>query len=205
LITSGSQALAFVWQGDSLWTKTVEFEKSDWTTFVLPAREGDSIELPSGRSLQELGEFLVASLTFTQALKQVRVFVQDEEKLTIVKTLVQPPRPVATKTSNGSSWWKLSSGNNSTPSGFFSVQGNDAIQETVYRMTVMLQDTSASLDLRFVSAGKQLIPLSWSFSFLSNTISCIQSLLHLFLAALSSAWSASRRSSRLPKSLSSFC
>lgn len=154
LVISGNSALAFVWQGDALYTKTAPQEQySQWTSFVLPSR--DPYPVPD---LTELGEFLCASLTFTNCLRFVRVLVNDVERLSIIKTLVQEPRPVATPKSTYS-WWKK---NDTTvlqsPNGVFGLEPN-AMLESVHRMSVLLDGDMASLDARYISAvAKTRIP-----------------------------------------------
>ena len=103
IVLSGSQALAFVWKGDALWTKTIDTNKNEqdkkWTSFILPAR--DPYPLPK---LEEFGEFLCAALTFTRSLAEIRVFVNDKKRMTIVKTQIQEPTTVQIQ--QNSSWWK---------------------------------------------------------------------------------------------------
>lgn len=169
LVISGSEALAFVWKGDTLWTKTAPNnlqplnDANQWTTFVLPSR--DPYLLPN---LVEFGEFLAASLTFTSSLRQVRVFVNDKERLAIIKALVQEPRPVSTRTSKSTaaSWfWNRKEAFAATTRGMFSLSSSSssspaaaAILESVVRITVILtsernaSQESASIDARYVSA-----------------------------------------------------
>ena len=95
LVISGDQALAFLWRGDALWTKTATNVRNKeelgpggrpWTTFVLPSR--DPYTLPD---LEEFGSFLCASLTFTRCLRNIRVFVDGNERLFIQKTQIKEP------------------------------------------------------------------------------------------------------------------
>lgn len=155
LVLSGKEALAFVWKGDALYTKTApnhqaDKESSKWTSFILPSR--DPYPLPD---MVEFASFLCTSLTFTKCLRFVRVLVDDEEKLSIIKTLVTEPRPVSTPKSN--SWWKTNAAVTSTSKGTFYLHqrtADSAILESVYRMTVMMMPDSstATLDARFISA-----------------------------------------------------
>jgi len=156
LVISGQEALAFVWRGDALWCKTAQNKRpsSKWTEFVLPSR--DPYPLPD---LVEFGEFLCASLTFTSSLRYVRVLVDDKEKMAIVKTLVQEPRPVSTpKTtaaSGAASWlWRTNDAVTTTPKGTFTLARADkSIMESIHRITVTLDDGSmSSLDARYISA-----------------------------------------------------
>src|SRR3569623_1349700 len=107
----------------------------------------------------EFGEFLAASLTFTNCLKQIRVFVNQVERLCILKTLVQEPRPVAAPKTQSSSWWKSTTTDAilTTPNGVFSLSEKTAMYESVYRITVLMGTTndSASIDARYISAVAQ--------------------------------------------------
>ena len=114
MVLSGNQALAFVWQGDSLWTKTVDNdnkkqEESGWTSFILPSQ--DPYPLPN---LQEFGEFLCASLIFTKSLREIRLFVNERQRKTITKTQIQEPTVVQIQKS--SSWWKSDGAVTASPS-----------------------------------------------------------------------------------------
>lgn len=159
LVISGTEALAFVWKGDALWTKTAPNKNHDpkWTTFVLPSR--DPYPLPS---LAEFGEFLCASLTFTKCLRTVKVFVNDKERLTINKTLIQEPRPV--KPPKSSSWWKNNGANTASPKGtFYLGKSDESIMESVYRVDVELDGVKSSVKARYVSAvAKTKIPADMS-------------------------------------------
>lgn len=175
IVLSGDSALAFVWKGDSLWTKTIPNHQSlvdqKWTSFILPSR--DPYTLPN---LVDFGEFLCASLTFTAKLKSIKVFFNDQLKLHINKTVAQEPRivqaPQSTDSSNGSSsssWlWNMmgqSSNNIVTTSskGLFTLSksnnGSLAIYESIHRMKVMIGNDVATLDARYISAtAKTSIP-----------------------------------------------
>jgi len=100
IVVSGTQALAFVWKGDALWTRTMDRDQVEkpvdgkpmdttWTTFMMPSR--DPYPLPN---LQEFGEFLCSSLTFTKNLNEISVYVNQQCRLHIRKTLIDPPRPI---------------------------------------------------------------------------------------------------------------
>jgi hypothetical protein len=155
LVISGTEALAFIWKGDSLWTKTIPNKNHDpdWTTFVLPSR--DPYPLPS---LVEFGEFLCASLTFTKCLRKVKVFVDDKERLTITKNLVQEPRPV--QTFKSSSWLKNDGANTASPRGtFYLGKSDESMLESVYQVDVELDGLKSSVQARYVSAiAKTRIP-----------------------------------------------
>lgn len=129
LVISGSSALAFVWKGDALYTKTSVVNTNNnndvkrrnnkkdnsWTSFILPSR--DPYPLPN---LTEFGEFLCASLTFTKSLSEIRVYVNDELRLNIVKTLIQDPTPVEIQ--KNSSWWRSDGAITASPNGIFSLK-----------------------------------------------------------------------------------
>lgn len=147
IVLSGNQALAFVWKGDSLWTRTVENnnnpEDQKWTSFLMPSR--DAYALPN---LQEFGEFLCASLTFTKSLKEIRVYVNDIRRMTILKTLVQEPTPV--KIPKSSTWWKSGGGAlTMSPNGLFTLQD---LLESIYHIQVTLDNETAAVTARYLSA-----------------------------------------------------
>lgn len=131
------EALAFFWKGDSLWTKTgkapEEFLKADsdqnWTSFILPSR--DPYPLPD---LVEFGQFLAASLTFTQCLSSVRVYVNDILCLSIDKVDLES-RVIATPKS---SWWSNGGAVTSTSSGMF-VLGSSGLVQTSVELNVSLR------------------------------------------------------------------
>jgi hypothetical protein len=147
LVLSGDEALAFVWKGDALFTKTAPNKagNSEWTSFVLPSR--DPYPLPD---IAEFASFLVASLTFTQCLCNLKVFVDKKERVEIIKTLLQEPRPVSTP--QATSWWKRNEVVTTTSQGVFSLP-QKAILESIYRIQVKLDGETASLDARFISAS----------------------------------------------------
>jgi hypothetical protein len=172
MVLSGNQVLMFLWKGDSLWTKTAQRPAADapqndpWTTFCLPSR--DPYPLPD---LAELGEFLAASLTFTQSLQTIRVFVNEKERLSIVKTILQHPRPVqaprgadtSKSTSLAASWFSSSSGNRNaggtvvtqSPLGFFRLRDLSDVMESVVQVAVRLDTHEAVTQARFVTATAQ--------------------------------------------------
>ena len=144
LVISGSQALAFVWKGDALWCKVAPSNqpKSPWTTFCLPSR--DPYALPD---LAEFGKFLCASITFTQCLREIRVFVNDTKRLVITKETLQEPRFVEPPKST--SWWKNDGAVTSTPQGLFSLK--NGIWESKQVVKVVLDGQSATTMARYVS------------------------------------------------------
>ena len=161
MVLSGKSALAFVWKGDSLWTKTIDRQEDNgpWTSFLLPSR--DPYPLPD---LQEFGEFLCASLTFTKCLKEIRVFVGTEEELStgsnggngelkprmvITKTLLQPPEVVQVEKSTG--WFKKDGAVTVTPNGLFTLKDQNSLLESVYHFQVELDSQKAGTTARYLS------------------------------------------------------
>ena len=162
MVLSGKSALAFVWKGDSLWTKTIDRQKDNgsWTSFLLPSR--DPYPLPD---LTEFGEFLCASLTFTKCLKEIRVFVGTEEELNInnngggggalkprmviTKTLLQPPEVVQVQKSAG--WFKKDGAVTVTPNGLFSLKDQQSLLESLYHFQVELDSQKAGTTARYLS------------------------------------------------------
>jgi len=146
MVISGNQALLFFWKGDALWTRTAEApehaEKS-WTTFILPSRDPYPMQ-----SLTEFGQFLCASLTFTQCLKTIRVLVNDKERLVINKSTLTPPRVVNPPKS--SSFWKNDGAITQSPSGLFSLQSKSILEE-IQQVSVLLDDEVATIMARYVS------------------------------------------------------
>lgn len=158
IVLSGSQALAFVWKGDALWTKTIDTNKNEqdkkWTSFILPAR--DPYPLPK---LEEFGEFLCAALTFTRSLAEIRVFVNDKKRMTIVKTQIQEPTTVQIQ--QNSSWWKSDGAITASPNGLFSLKDQDSLMESFYHVQVTLDDDTAAVTARYLSAtAKTNIPIN---------------------------------------------
>lgn len=159
MVISGKQVLIFFWKGDSLWTKTADrTDKCDndpWTSFCLPSR--DVYALPD---LAELGEFLAASLTFTQSLQSIAVFVNDTERLSIRKSILVPPRPVARPKDTTSKWWNSTNNSESvttqSPQGLFrlpkTTDNQNAMQESVVQVEVKLDQHTAVTQARFITA-----------------------------------------------------
>ena len=181
MILSGTQALAFFWKGDALWTKTITTtdrpkEDQAWTSFVLPSR--DPYTMPD---LVEFGEFLCASLTFTKCLGEVRVYVNRKRRLTIIKTPLQEPTVVKinnnskNKSNNSSmnSWfsnWTTTSNNSgikggvgavvtASPNGLFALKDDQSLLESLYHVQVELDGNVAAVTARYLSAiAKTTIP-----------------------------------------------
>ncbi|KAG7344022.1 DUF3684 domain containing protein [Nitzschia inconspicua] len=159
LVLSGTSALAFVWKGDALYTRTIAHydsgrSKQDqkWTSFVLPSR--DPYSLPN---LQTFGEFLCSSLTFTKCLKEIRVYVNKKKRMTIHKTLIQEPIPV--KIQKNSNWWKSDGAVLTSPSGLFTLMDEQSLLESIYHIQVDLDGEIGSVTARYLSAvAKTKIP-----------------------------------------------
>lgn len=148
LVISGQSALAFAWRGDALWARTGPVPKPDppWTTFVLPSR--DPYPLPD---LVPFAQFLCASLTFTASLTSISLFVNDEQRLSISKNIVQPPVPLIPP--RASSWFANDGMVTQSPTGLFSVLGEaSAITQSLVAVSVDLDNTSNFLEARFISA-----------------------------------------------------
>jgi hypothetical protein len=154
IVLSGTQALAFVWKGDALWTKTIDNDNPDksWTSFILPSR--DPYPLPD---LQEFGEFLCSALTFTKSLSEISVSVNDKKRMTIIKTMIQEPSAVQIKKS--SSWWKQDGAATASPNGLFSLKDENSLLESFYHIQVTLDGDTAAITARYLSAtAKTKIP-----------------------------------------------
>lgn len=158
LIFSGNQALAFVWKGDALWTKTVKNNNNNnenerennanntqWTSFLLPSR--DPYPLPD---LVEFGSFLISALTFTKSLSEIRVFVDGTKRLTVIKTQVQDASPVQIQ--KKSSWWKSDGALTVSPGGLFSLKDENSLLESFYHIQVTIDSEIAAVTARYVSA-----------------------------------------------------
>jgi Protein of unknown function (DUF3684) len=88
IVLSNQQCLIFAWDQDALFTKqiTVKEDQGEWTTFLLPSRDPYPLT-----DLLEMGQFLLSTLTFTNSLHTIRLFVNEVPHLTITKSIVQPP------------------------------------------------------------------------------------------------------------------
>ena len=160
MVLSGTQALAFFWKGDALWTKTITNShrpKADerWTSFVLPSR--DPYLLPD---LVEFGEFLCSSLTFTKCLREIKVYVNGKPRLTIVKTQLQEPTVVKiVSKSSRTNWFAWSSGSNkgvvttASPNGLFELKDDQSLLESLYHVQVDLDGNVAAVTARYLSAA----------------------------------------------------
>lgn len=142
------EAMAFFWKGDSLWTKTgkapagiinmsatldkehVQDHKT-WTSFILPSR--DPYPLPD---LVEFGKFLTASLTFTQCLKEIRVYVNEALQMKIQKRIIESH---TIETPKASSWWKNDGAVTSSSSGMFTLGKGADLTQTSVQMSVSLR------------------------------------------------------------------
>ncbi|KAJ5873552.1 uncharacterized protein N7473_013425 [Penicillium subrubescens] len=102
-VSSGSQAMAFYWKGNALFTRRLDLGEtpSRDTTFVLDYRN-DSSPVPS---LMQLCQFLSSSLTFV-ALEEIELWIDDWNLIKLSKKTapgvnVPIPRDVETKTTEG--------------------------------------------------------------------------------------------------------
>lgn len=156
IVLSGKQALAFIWKGDALWSKTVDNdngkENEGWTCFILPSR--DPYPLPD---LGEFGQFLCAALTFTKSLNEIRVFVDEKRRMTITKTQIKEPSVVQIQ--KNSSWWKADGAVTASPNGLFSLKDENSMLESFYHVQVTLDGETAAVTARYLSAvAKTKIP-----------------------------------------------
>ena len=89
-VSSGKEALAFYWRGDSLFTKTLHLDntRSENTTFILPMRNSAS-PIPS---LLSLCRFLTSSLTFV-GLESIELWL-DDWKIMELNKLTAPEQNV---------------------------------------------------------------------------------------------------------------
>ena len=168
MVLSGTQALCFIWKGDALWTKTIDNkrqqgEESEWTSFVLPSR--DPYPLPD---MKDFGSFLVSALTFTKSLKEIRLYVNDQQRLKIVKTELTT-RAVQVQHQSAklkiSSWWKqpvdeggIGGAITHTPNGLFRLKEGDesSLQESFYKFDVSVDgQASVSTTARYLTAEAQ--------------------------------------------------
>lgn len=102
-VSSGKEALAFYWKGDSLFTRKLHMEnvQSTNTTFVLPMRSTTS-PVPS---LLSLCQFLTSSLTFV-GLESIELWL-DEWRIIELHKIIAPsidakiPEDVVRKTQEG--------------------------------------------------------------------------------------------------------
>lgn len=102
-VSSGKQAMAFYWKGNSLFTRRLDLGEpsSQDTTFVLDYRN-DSSPVPS---LMQLCQFLSSSLTFV-SLEEIELWLDDWNLLRLSKKTapsvnVPIPRDIETKTAEG--------------------------------------------------------------------------------------------------------
>jgi len=147
----GEECMKFFWRGDSLWTKTsgvlppgifddvegghAPGEGRGWTSFVMPSR--DPYPVPD---MVEFGQFLAASLTFTQCLGAVRVYVDRALVLDVRKTILESHIIVPPK---ASSWWKNDGAVTSSTTGMFAFGRGSELTQTSVRLTASLRGGSA--------------------------------------------------------------
>jgi Protein of unknown function (DUF3684) len=103
-VSSGSEAMAFYWKGNSLFTRRLQLSEADSskdTSFVLDYRNATS-PVPS---LLQVSQFLASSLTFV-GIQDLQLWLDDYNLLTLSKktapsSMVDIPRDIETKTSEG--------------------------------------------------------------------------------------------------------
>jgi hypothetical protein len=101
-VSSGSEAMAFYWKGNSLFTRKLQLpERSPDTSFILDFRNNAS-PVPS---LLSLSQFLSTSLTFV-ALQNIELWLDDWKILSLKKKVAPSveypiPRDVETRTKEG--------------------------------------------------------------------------------------------------------
>lgn len=113
----------------------------------MPSR--DPYALPS---MEEFGSFLCSSLTFTRCLRNIRVFVDGQERLFIQKTQIKEPTLVLPPQS--SSWFSNDGAVTTTTQGcFYLTNNNKSIRESIYQIDVLLDDDASSIQARYISAS----------------------------------------------------
>ncbi|KAF7513448.1 hypothetical protein GJ744_008742 [Endocarpon pusillum] len=103
-ISSGKEAMAFYWKGNSLFTRRLQLSVSDSskdTSFVLDYRNTTSAVPP----LLQVSQFLASSLTFV-GIQNLELWLDDYNILTLSKktapsSAVEIPHDIETKTSDG--------------------------------------------------------------------------------------------------------
>ena len=157
LVVSGKrgeeEAMFFFWKGDGLWTKTGKApegivnmsaslgnqDTNNWTSFILPSR--DPYPLPD---LVEFGQFLTASLTFTQCLCNIKVYVNNTLQMNIQKTILESH---TISTPKASSWWKNDGAVTYSSSGMFTLGKAEQLTQTSVLMTVSLRKSLSSSEM----------------------------------------------------------
>lgn len=152
LVVSGKrgeeEAMFFFWKGDGLWTKTGNApegivnmsaslqkgeDNNNWTSFIMPSR--DPYPLPD---LVEFGQFLTASLTFTQCLANIKVYVDNTLQMDIRKTILESH---TISTPKSSSWWKNDGAVTYSSSGMFALGKAEQLTQTSVLMNVSLRQS----------------------------------------------------------------
>lgn len=143
------------WKDDILWTKSIKDTKAEegWTSFVLSMR--DSGPVPD---LLQFGQFLASSLTFTESLTEIKVFVNDALSLHLQKKLISEPvgLPYTLKSTFGSEMvtetpqqiFTLSTG---ASSGESSNAGPQIFRST-YEISAHMEGQKAVVQAHFLSA-----------------------------------------------------
>ena len=166
LVVSGirghEEAMFFFWKGDGLWTKTGKApqgivnmsaslqngeDNNNWTSFIMPSR--DPYPLPD---LVEFGQFLTASLTFTQCLANIKVYVNNTLQMDIQKTIIESH---IISTPKASSWWKNDGAVTYSSTGMFTLGKAEQLTQTSVLMSVSLRkslDPNSELETSKVRA-----------------------------------------------------
>ena len=165
LVVSGKkgeeEVMSFFWKGDALWTKTgkappgiVNVMNNDskngveWTSFILPSR--DPYPIPD---MVEFGQFLTASLTFTQCLKTIRVYVNQTLCMNIEKQVLESH---TIHTPKASSWWKNDGAMTSSSTGMFTFGKGSDLTQTSVQMNVSLDNNTSTSTVRARYASAQV-------------------------------------------------
>ncbi|ORY08409.1 hypothetical protein K493DRAFT_272766 [Basidiobolus meristosporus CBS 931.73] len=93
-VVSDQECMAFFWKGDQLYTKRLAVPEpmrqlGGWTTFSLDLRE--PVTVPE---VEEFGRFLACSIAFTQNLRSVSLYL-DDQLLVKVSKKVSEPNPLS--------------------------------------------------------------------------------------------------------------
>jgi hypothetical protein len=82
-------------------------------------------------------------------LSEIRLFVNNKKRLTIVKTLVQDPTAVSIQ--KNSNWWKRDGAATVSPTGLFTLKDDKSLLESIYHVQVELDGEVAAITARYVS------------------------------------------------------
>jgi Protein of unknown function (DUF3684) len=151
MVVSGDTALVFCWDGDALLTRMAPRPHDPsvpafWTCFLLPARDPAPVQ-----DLAKLGAFLASSLTFTDSLCSVSVFVDGIVALSIGKET--PHAPVKMVPPAANTFWNRNAIVLTSPSSIFSLAAGDgSLTDTEVRVSSTVGGYAASISARVISA-----------------------------------------------------